>query len=272
MDFSHLEWPFFRPEHRDFALQLGEFAGDEFARLALDHGGRRCGARPGVPRVGAPSRAAGFLDPCIVRHAGGAFDLRRLCLAREILARCAGLADFAFAMQGLGTCPISLFGTEEQRERYLPGVARGEMIAAFALSEPDAGSDVAAMTTTAVRHGDHYVIDGTKTWISNGGIAAVYVVFARTGEAPGAKGLSAFIVDADTPGLVIAERVRVIAPHPLATLVFKDCRVPVSAMLGAPGKGFAVAMATLDVFRTTVGAAALGFARRALEEALTSHR
>jgi acyl-CoA dehydrogenase len=269
VDLSHLEWPFFQPEHRDFAFQLDKFARDELAGLAADHGDDDAAldqvCRELVRRLGA----AGFLDPCIVRHAGGAFDLRRLCLAREILARCAGLADFAFAMQGLGTGPISLFGTEEQRERYLPGVARGQKIAAFALSEPDAGSDVAAMTTTAVRHGDHYVIDGTKTWISNGGIAAVYVVFARTGEAPGAKGLSAFIVDADNPGLLIAERVRVIAPHPLATLEFKDCRVPASAMLGAPGTGFAVAMGTLDVFRTTVGAAALGFARRALEEALT---
>ena len=171
-------------------------------------------------------------------------------------------------MQGLGSGPISLYGSDEQRQRYLLPVARGESIAAFALSEPDAGSDAAAMTTTAVRDGNDYVINGIKTWTSNGGIAGHYVVFARTGEQPGAKGLSAFIVDAGTPGLEVAERFQVIGPHPIATMRFVDCRVPASAMVGGPGEGFKVAMGTLDVFRTTVGAAALGFARRALDEAL----
>ncbi|HEY0836747.1 MAG TPA: acyl-CoA dehydrogenase family protein, partial [Azospirillum sp.] len=195
-------------------------------------------------------------------------DVRSLCLVRETLARHAGLADFAFAMQGLGTGPITLFGTDAQKDAYLPRVGRGEAIAAFALSEPEAGSDVAATSTTARRDGDAWVLDGTKTWISNGGIADHYVVFARTGEAPGAKGLSAFIVDADSSGLSVTERIAVTAPHPLATLRFDGCRVPADRLLGRPGEGFRIAMATLDVFRSTVGAAALGFARRALDEAV----
>lgn len=197
------------------------------------------------------------------------FDVRTLCLARETLAYQDALADFSFAMQGLGTGPITLFGSEELKRRYLPPVAQGEAIAAFALSEPDAGSDVAAMSTTATQDGiQHVRINGTKTWISNGGIADHYIVFARTSEAPGAKGISAFVVDAETPGLTVEDRIDVIAPHPLATLRFEDCRVPLSQRIGGPGEGFKVAMATLDVFRSTVGAAALGLARRALDDAL----
>ncbi len=268
MDRSYLEWPFFTKEHVDFARRLDTFCRDQLSHIESEDDESEAGLDRTCREIARRLGAAGFLDPCVVQTAGGAFDVRRLCLGREILASHRGLADFVFAMQGLGTGPISLFGTEEQRKRYLPPVVRGENIAAFALSEPNAGSDVASMTTRAVRDGKHYVVNGTKTWISNGGIAAHYVLFASTGEAPGAKGLSAFIVDADTPGLKIAERVRVIAPHPLATLKFEDCRIPASAMLGNPGEGFQVAMGTLDVFRTTVGAAALGFARRALHEAL----
>ncbi|MGD7476418.1 acyl-CoA dehydrogenase family protein, partial [Ralstonia pseudosolanacearum] len=195
-------------------------------------------------------------------------DTRAICLIRETLARHSGLADFAFAMQGLGSGAISLHGTPAQRARYLAKVARGEAIAAFALSEPEAGSDVAAMACAARADGDGYVLDGEKTWISNGGIADFYVVFARTGEAPGARGISAFIVEAGTPGFEIAERIDVIAPHPLARLRFTDCRIPAGQRVGAAGEGFKVAMRTLDVFRTSVAAAALGFARRALDEAL----
>ena len=218
----------------------------------------RRSARPGSSRRACRPNTAG----CIAK-----LDVRTLCIAREILAFRDGLADFAFAMQGLGTGSISLYGTPELKQRYLPQVRDGKAIAAFALSEPEAGSDVAAMATTATPDGNAHVrIDGAKTWISNGGIADHYVVFARTGEGPGAKGLSAFMVDADTPGLTVAERIDVIAPHPLATLKFDGCRVPVTNRLGAPGEGFKVAMATLDIFRSTVGAAALGFARRALHE------
>jgi acyl-CoA dehydrogenase len=199
---------------------------------------------------------------------GAPLDVRTLCLTRETLARASGLADFVFAMQGLGSGPISLFGTDEQKAQWLPRVAAGEVAAAFALSEPEAGSDAAALSTTARRDGDGWVIDGTKTWISNGGIAGFYVVFARTGEAPGARGLSAFIVPADTAGLEVVERIPVIAPHPLATLRFSGCRVPADGLIGEAGSGFRIAMATLDVFRSTVGAAALGFARRAFDESL----
>ena len=209
----------------------------------------------------------------VVRQADGGLspglDVRTLCLAREILAYHEGLADFAFAMQGLGSGAITLFGSEDQKRRYLPPVVRGEAIAAFALSEPEAGSDVAALSTRATADGDDHVrLDGVKTWISNGGIADHYLVFARSGEAPGARGLSAYMVEADSPGLTVEERIEVISPHPLATLRFVGCRVPLSRRIGASGDGFKVAMATLDVFRSTVGAAALGFARRAMDEGL----
>jgi acyl-CoA dehydrogenase len=214
--------------------------------------------------------AAGWLRVCVPAAGGGLhekLDVRSIALSRETLAYHSGLADFVLAIQGLGSGPISLFGTSKQRLTYLPKVAAGEAISAFALSEAEAGSDVAALATTAEHVGDHYVINGEKTWISNGGIADFYCVFARTGEAPGARGLSAFIVDADTPGFSVASRIDTIAPHPLATLCFENCRIPAANRIGGPGEGFKVAMATLDVFRTSVGAAALGFARRALDEA-----
>jgi acyl-CoA dehydrogenase len=194
-------------------------------------------------------------------------DVRTLALIRETLARHSGLADFAFAMQGLGSGAISLFGSEAQKAAYLPAVARGDKIAAFALTEPGSGSDVASIETVAEERDGGFVINGAKTFISNGGIADFYVLFARTGEAPGSKGISAFVVDRDTPGLDDSERIEVIAPHPLAALRFADMRLPADALLGERGRGFAQAMATLDIFRTTVGAAALGFARRALDEA-----
>ncbi len=262
----HLEWPFFEPRHRALAHELDAWA---TAHVPHAHG----------PDVDAECKAlvaslgrAGWLTHAVGGRAHGgaaeAIDTRAICLLRETLARHSGLADFAFAMQGLGSGAISLAGTAEQKARYLPRVARGEAIAAFALSEPDAGSDVAAMACAARAEGDGYLLDGEKTWISNGGIADFYVVFARTGEAPGSRGISAFIVDAGTPGFEIAERIDVIAPHPLARLRFNRCRVAASQRIGAAGEGFKVAMRTLDVFRTSVAAAALGFARRALDEAL----
>ncbi len=261
-----LDWPFFEDHHRAFAAQIAAFADAELHLLPHDDVDAACRAR--VAALGK----AGFLKAVVPKAYGGlsdTFDVRTLCLAREILAARDGLADFAFAMQGLGTGSITLYGNEALKQKYLPPVARGEAIAAFALSELEAGSDVAAMATTATPDGNAHVrIDGGKTWISNGGIADHYVVFARTGEAPGAKGLSAFVVDADTPGLSITERIEVIAPHPLATLQFDACRVPIANRLGGPGEGFRIAMATLDIFRSTVGAAALGFARRALHETL----
>jgi acyl-CoA dehydrogenase len=266
-DQTFLTWPFFDAHHRRFAGELREWAARE-VHAHVDHHDVDGSCRRLVRALGE----AGWLRAAVPETYGGlfpSFDVRSLCLAREILAYQDGLADFAFAMQGLGTGPVTLAGSDELKARYLPRVARGEAIAAFALSEPDAGSDVAAMSTTATPDGPGHVrIDGTKTWISNGGIADHYVVFVRTGEAPGARGLSAFMVDAETPGLAIAERIDVIAPHPLATLRFDGCRVPLTQRIGGPGEGFKVAMATLDVFRSTVGAAALGFARRALDEAL----
>jgi alkylation response protein AidB-like acyl-CoA dehydrogenase len=265
-DFSHLDWPFFDDRHRGFARELDAWA---TAHVPQDHGhdvDAECRAL--VRALGA----GGWLRHAVAGTANGgaaeAIDTRAICLARETLARHSGLADFAFAMQGLGSGAISLAGTPTQRARYLPRVATGEAIAAFALSEPEAGSDVAAMQCAARIDGDHAVIDGEKTWISNGGIADFYVVFVRTGEAPKARGISAFIVDAGTPGFEIAERIDVIAPHPLARLRFVNCRVPLAQRIGDGGAGFKIAMRTLDVFRTSVAAAALGFARRALDEAL----
>jgi acyl-CoA dehydrogenase len=267
IDASFLAWPFFDDRHRQFARELTAWAENEIHPL-VDHHDVDASCRRLVRRLGE----AGWLRAAVPQAYGGlypSYDVRTLCLARETLAYRDGLADFAFAMQGLGTGPVTLFGSDAMKQRYLPPVARGEALAAFALSEPEAGSDVAAMSTTAAPDGpDHVRIDGVKTWISNGGIADHYVVFARSGEAPGARGLSAYMVDADAPGLTVEDRIDVIAPHPLATLRFDACRVPLSNRIGGAGEGFKVAMATLDVFRSTVGAAALGFARRALDEAL----
>lgn len=265
-DKTYLEWPFFEPAHAALEQALDDWANKEISQQHASDVDQAC--RTLVRQLGD----AGWLAHAIAGReygaAGERIDTRAICLIRETLARYNGLADFAFAMQGLGSGAICLHGSEAQRAAYLPRVARGEAIAAFALSEPQAGSDVAAMQCAAVRDGDDYVLDGEKTWISNGGIADFYVVFARTGEQPGARGISAFIVDAGTPGFEIAERIDVIAPHPLARLRFNGCRIPASQRIGEAGQGFKVAMATLDVFRTSVAAAALGFARRALDEAM----
>jgi len=261
-----LTWPFFDDGHRGFVGELAAWAAATLPSLPHDDVDAACRAR--VKALGA----AGFLKAVVPSRHGGLhprLDVRTLCLARETLSFHDALADFAFAVQGLGTGAITLYGTPEQQARYLPPVRDGRAIAAFALSEPEAGSDVAGLAMTARPDGNaHMRLDGCKTWISNGGIADHYVVFARTGEAPGARGLSAFVVDADAGGLSVTERIEMIAPHPLAALRLDGVRVPVVNRLGAPGEGFKVAMATLDVFRSTVGAAALGFARRALDEAI----
>ena len=265
-DQNHLEWPFFEDRHRTLARELDAWAGQHIDPSHASDVDAQCKAL--VRQLGE----GGWLRHAVAGTAhGGATDVidtRSICLIRETLARRSGLADFAFAMQGLGSGAISLDGTAAQKQTYLSRVARGEAISAFALSEPEAGSDVAAMACAARIDGDHAVLNGEKTWISNGGIADFYVVFARSGEAPGSRGISAFIVEADTPGFEIAERIDVIAPHPLAKLRFTNCRVPLTQRVGAAGEGFKVAMRTLDVFRTSVAAASLGFARRALDEAL----
>jgi acyl-CoA dehydrogenase len=266
MNLEHLDWPFFEPRHRGLAAVLNEWCERELAHHGEGDVDAQC--RAFVRQLGE----AGWLRHAVGGTAhGGAVDVidtRAICLLRETLAYHHGLADFAFAMQGLGSGAISLHGTAEQRARYLPKVASGQATAAFALSEPEAGSDVAAMACSARDDGDAYVLDGEKTWISNGGIADFYVLFARTGEAAGSRGITAFIVDADLPGFEIAERIDVIAPHPLARLRFTNCRVPKAQRLGEAGEGFKVAMRTLDIFRTSVAAAALGFGRRALHEGL----
>lgn len=266
-DRSFLSWPFLEDRHRRLAGEVDAWAAENVGPI-VHAAGDVDAACLGLVR--------GMAQAGITRHAvtapfGGSaetLDVRSLCVVRETLARHDGLADFAFAMQGLGSGPIVLFGSDDVKARFLPAVADGTSLAAFALTEPEAGSDAAALRTTARPDGDDYVVDGAKTWISNGGIAGHYVVFARTGEAPGAKGISAIVVPADTPGLTVEEHIEVVAPHPLATLRFEGCRVPGANLLGESGSGFKVAMATLDVFRSTVGAAALGLARRALDEAL----
>ena len=265
-DKKYLEWPFLEPRHRALENALDAWA---TAHITQDHPHDVDAACRALVRL---LGQGGWLRHAVAGTAyGGAsevLDTRSLCLIRETLGRHSGLADFAFAMQGLGSGAISIDGTDAQKQRYLTRVAQGEAIAAFALSEPDAGSDVAAMACEARVEGDTVVLNGEKTWISNGGIADFYVVFARSGEAPGSRGISAFIVDADTPGFEIAERINVIAPHPLARLRFTNCRIPLTQRVGEAGQGFKVAMRTLDVFRTSVAAAALGFARRAMDEAL----
>lgn len=262
-DRSFLDWPFFEDRHRALAEDLEAWCR---SNLPADHSDVDAACRGLVADLGR----AGFL-----RHSGAGegetLDVRSLCLIRETLARHDGLADFSFAMQGLGMGAVSLFGTASQRE-WLERTRDGRALSAFALSEAASGSDVANMTTEARRDGDDWVVNGEKTWISNGGIADLYVLFARTGEAPGAKGLSAFLVPADTPGLEIAERIDVVAPHPLATLRFDDMKLPGDALIGEAGAGFRIAMSVLDIFRSSVGAAALGFARRALEESLARVR
>jgi acyl-CoA dehydrogenase len=270
-DLDHLCWPFFADAHRTFGRNLADWAASEIGRY-VDHADVDRSCRALVRALGEGNWLRGIV-PAAYGGLSERIDVRHLCIAREILAWHESLADFAFAMQGLGTGSITLFGSDALKARYLPQVCKGERIAAFALSEPEAGSDVAALTTTAVPDGTGHVrLNGIKTWISNGSIADHYVVFARTGEGPGVKGLSALVVDAETPGLSIENRIDIIAPHPLATLRFADCRVPVSQRLGQPGEGFKVAMGTLDIFRATVGASALGMARRALDESLTRAR
>jgi len=262
-----LTWPFFEDHHRALAADLDDWAEKELTPLASKAEGdvdTMCQNLVGKLSVG------GWLDYVVPKAFGGKFDefdVRSLCIIRETLARHMGLADFSFAMQGLGSGAISLFGSEPQKKGYLSDVRAGNKIAAFALTEPKAGSDAANLAMTAEDKGDYYLLNGQKTLISNGGIAHYYTVFARTGEAPGAKGISAFIVDAETPGLEVAERMEVISPHPLARLKFTNVRVPKENLLGKAGEGFKVAMATLDVFRISVAAAALGFAKCGLIEA-----
>jgi acyl-CoA dehydrogenase len=260
---EHLDWPFFGAEHRGIVEKLDAFAGSGVL-ASVDHHDVDKACRALVKALGD----AGLLGIATGDAGRKAIDSRSVCLARETLAWHDGLADFAFAMQGLGTGAIGLSGSEELKAAVLPKVTSGEWLSAFALSEKEAGSDVAAMACAARADGDAYVLDGEKTWISNGGIADVYTVFARTGEAPGTRGISAFVVFADDPGFSISERIEVIAPHPLATIRFDNCRIPASRRLGAPGEGFKIAMRTLDIFRASVAAASLGFARRALDEGL----
>ena len=263
-DHSYLAWPFFEAAHKAHAEALDAWAAKALAHV--DHSDTDAACRSLVAKLGEGR----WLLNAAVDPADGAakLDVRTLCLTRETLARHDALADFAFAMQGLGSGAISLFGTAAQKQAWLPLIRTGKAISAFALTEPRSGSDVANITLAARRDGDGYVLDGEKTWISNGGIADVYTVFARTGEGPGAKGLSTFIVPATTPGLEIAERLETGAPHPLARLRFNGLRIPAAAMIGPPGAGFRIAMSVLDVFRSTVAAAALGMARRALDESL----
>ncbi|MEC8939821.1 MAG: acyl-CoA dehydrogenase family protein [SAR324 cluster bacterium] len=266
-DRSFLNWPFFEDEHRVLALELEKWAKTELTDYAITPANVDLACQELVLKLAD----GGWLDYCVAKKYGGknpSLDVRSLCLIRETLARFSGLADFAFAMQGLGSGTISLFGSAELKQKYLPDVRSGNKIAAFALTEPDAGSDAAALTTTAEQVDTSFVLDGEKTLISNGGIADYYTVFAKTGEAPGTRGISAFVVDADTAGLEINERIEVIAAHPLARIRFNQCRIPKTQQIGVGGEGFKMAMATLDIFRSTVGAAALGFARHAMHEAL----
>ena len=267
-DGSFLQWPFFNDEHRELAARLDDWASRHIPSLTAEEHHDLDGTCKAIVKALGD---AGFTSYAVPASAGGQhkkLDVRSLCIIRETLARHNALADFAFAMQGLGSGPISLFGDEAQQAAYLNAVATGDKIAAFSLSEPEAGSDVAAMSCSARADGDQWVLNGTKTWISNAGIADFYTVFARTDDTGGAKGISCFVVEAGTPGFEVTERIDLVAPHPLGTLTFSDCRIPRAHLVGEEGRGFGIAMATLDVFRSTVAAAALGMARRALDETL----
>lgn len=267
-DRTFLQWPFFEERHRKIATDIDSWASSRIPELTADEHEDLDGTCRLLVRELGNSGWTRYATPASGGGISEKLDVRSICLIRETLGRYHALADFAFAMQGLGSGPLSLFGSTQHQERYLMPASRGEKLAAFALSEPDAGSDVAALSTTATADGDNFILDGTKTWISNGGIADFYTVFARTGEAPGAGGLSCFVVDADTLGFEVTERIDLMSPHPLATIQFCDCRIPRENLVGERGRGFKVAMATLDVFRSSVGAAALGFARRALDETI----
>lgn len=268
MPASHLKWPFFEQRHGDRQRKLDAWCGEQSWTQEPSCGELDANCRDIAARLGE----AGFLKIAVPQPFGDdeSLDARSLCLMRETLAGHEPLADFVYAMQVLGSAPISLYGNSGQKEAWLSDVAAGRKIAAFALSEKEAGSDVAAMTMSAERRKGDYLLKGAKAWISNAGIADFYVVFARTAE--GKRGISAFVVPADTPGLQVGERTRAIAAHPLGNLEFNDCRVPSSSMLGAPGDGLRVALGTLDLCRSTVGAAALGMARRAYAEALQRAR
>jgi acyl-CoA dehydrogenase len=269
-DKTFLDWPFFEPHHKRLALDLDIWAANVLPAI-VGHEGAHQDVDATCKALVKALGAGGWLRYCAPSAYGGVhdvLDVRSLCIIRETLARHSGLADFAFAMQGLGSGAISTYGSVQQQQTYLPAIASGEKIAAFALSEAGAGSDVAAMSMTLQKVGGDYIANGEKTWISNGGIADFYTLFGRTGA--GNKGVSAIIIDADTTGLAVAERIEVIAPHPLARLSFKNCKIPAGDLIGDEGDGLKVALGTLDIFRTTVGAAALGFARRALDEA-TAH-
>lgn len=264
--FSHLDWPFLEPRHKQLARELDAWAREH---LAGDHAADvNTACREYVRAFGLGGWLKHVVGGTAFGGAADRIDARSLCVMRETLAYDSGLGEFALAMQGLGSGAISLFGNEEQKRTYLSAVARGEAIAAFAISEPNAGSDAAALECKAQRDGDYYVLNGEKCWISNAGIASFYTLFARTGAAPGAKGISAFIVDAASPGLTVGEPPELIADHPISSLRFENCRIPASRRLGDEGQGFKIAMSVLDIFRASVAAAATGFARRALDEAL----
>ncbi len=265
---DHYDWPFLDDSHREIAASIKKWAADVLP--SFEHESEEnpdATAKKLVDKLAG----AGWLQYLVPASSGGVsekLDTRAICLIREHLAYYSGLADFAFIMQGLGSGPITLFGNDKLKQEFLPAVIKGQNIAAFALTEPDAGSDVSAISTIASKQGEHYILNGEKTLISNGGIADFYVVFARTGEGEGTKGLSAFLVAADTPGLNTDERIQIIAPHPMGRLKFTDCKIPKDNLIGQPGEGFTIAMTTLDHFRPTVGAAALGMARRAFDEAV----
>ena len=256
---TDLSWPFFEARHRELADRLQDWCADNLIGRYSEDVDSEC--RTLVRELGA----AGFLKLAVAdgKHRP---DVRSLAIVRETLAYHSALADFAFAMQGLGSGAISLFGTVEQKRKWLPRVASGQAIAAFAMTEPECGSDAANMQASAMLDGNEWVLVGEKTLISNGGIADFYLTFARTGEGEGARGLSAFIVPADAAS--VEERIEVVAPHPLARLKYDNARIPADTIVGEPGEGFRIGMETLNLFRVTVGAAALGFARRALNEAL----
>jgi len=261
-DRQHLAWPFFDDAHREFATRFGAWVAQHLTRFEADEGGDGSAAR----EIFGLLSVAGWLDASLAAADG--VDLRRICLMREILGFSSAMADVALSEPWLAVLPIALYGSPEQRVKYVEGYAAGRTLPAFALSEPEAGSDVASIATTATRVADGYVLEGRKTWTSNSGLADAYVVFARMDGAAGTRGIDAFIVDGDNPGVALEQRLRVLPPHTVGTLRLQGCHVASSNLLAEPGRGFEIAMRVLELFRPTVAAATVGFARRAFDEAL----
>jgi acyl-CoA dehydrogenase len=269
MKYAHLAWPFFEPTHREFASELDRWVSVHLGEFEQDEGNDGRAARKIFELLARSGWLKQTLPAPAAPHDPAKIDLRSVCLLREISAYSSAIADVALSEPWLGILPIALYGSPALREFYLSKYLSGDLLPAFALSEPDAGSDAGAIATSAHLDGDHYVINGRKTWTSNSGLADLYVVFARMVGRGDDGGISAFAIDGNAEGLLLEQRVEVSSPHTVGTWTLNNCRIPPDRLIGEPGQGLRIAMSVLELFRPTVGAAALGLARRAMAEAIS---